>query len=72
MPENLDIIVTDLAIKLAKKINVEIINADSRQIYKEISIGTEKPKFDIINNDIFISGIRHFGFNLISTKEELF
>jgi len=34
---------TDLAIWLANKLNTEIISADSRQIYKEISIGTAKP-----------------------------
>ena len=33
-----------LAIKLAKHLNGEIINADSMQIYKEISILTSKPK----------------------------
>ena len=32
-----------LAIHLAKKINGEIINADSMQIYKEISILTSRP-----------------------------
>ena len=32
-----------LAIKLAKYLNGEIINADSMQIYKEISILTSKP-----------------------------
>ncbi len=34
---------TDLAIKLAKKFNGEIISADSRQIYKKMNIGTAKP-----------------------------
>jgi tRNA dimethylallyltransferase len=34
---------SQLAIKLAKKINGEIINADSMQIYKEISILTNRP-----------------------------
>lgn len=34
---------TDLAIALAKKYNGEIISADSRQIYRELSIGTAKP-----------------------------
>ena len=33
-----------LAIKLAQHLNGEIINADSMQIYKEISILTSKPK----------------------------
>jgi tRNA dimethylallyltransferase len=34
---------TELAIKLAKKFNGEIINADSRQVYKGMDIGTAKP-----------------------------
>ncbi|MDD4476687.1 MAG: isopentenyl transferase family protein, partial [Patescibacteria group bacterium] len=34
---------TDIALELAKKFNGEIISADSRQIYKEMSIGTAKP-----------------------------
>ena len=33
-----------LAIKLANHFNGEIINADSMQVYKEISILTSKPK----------------------------
>ena len=32
-----------LAVKLAQHINGEIINADSMQIYKEVSILTSKP-----------------------------
>lgn len=32
-----------LAIKLAKKFNSEIVSADSRQIYREMDIGTAKP-----------------------------
>ena len=34
---------TELAIKLAKKFNGEIISADSRQVYKGMDIGTAKP-----------------------------
>jgi len=34
---------TDLVIRLAKKFNGEIVSADSRQIYKEMDIGTAKP-----------------------------
>lgn len=34
---------SDLAIKLAKEFKGEIVNADSRQIYKEMDIGTAKP-----------------------------
>lgn len=37
---------TALAIELAKKFKTEIISADSRQFYKEMSIGTAKPMPD--------------------------
>lgn len=33
---------SDLAVRLAKKFNGEIISADSRQVYKELDIGTGK------------------------------
>ncbi len=38
---------SNFAIKLAKKINGEIINADSMQIYKELQILTARPKKQI-------------------------
>ncbi|MCP6719446.1 MAG: tRNA (adenosine(37)-N6)-dimethylallyltransferase MiaA [Patescibacteria group bacterium] len=34
---------TGLAVRLAKEFNGEIVSADSRQIYKEMDIGTSKP-----------------------------
>jgi len=34
---------TSLSLKLAKKLNGEIVSADSRQTYKELDIGTAKP-----------------------------
>lgn len=37
---------SDLAFKLAEKLNTEIISADSRQIYKHLNIGTAKPSFE--------------------------
>jgi tRNA dimethylallyltransferase len=37
---------TAIAIELAKKLNTEIISADSRQFYREMSIGTAKPSPD--------------------------
>jgi tRNA dimethylallyltransferase len=36
---------TDLAIKLAKKFNGELVSADSRMVYREMDIGTAKPKY---------------------------
>ncbi len=53
-----------LAIKLAQHFNGEIINADSMQIYKEISILTSKPD----SQDI--KAIKHhlYGFNSVKQK----
>jgi len=51
-----------LAIHLAKKINGEIINADSMQIYKEFSILSSRP------NKIEIKQIKHHLYGLISVK----
>ncbi len=51
---------TALAIKLAKKINAEIICADSRIVYKDLDIVSAKP--DLIEQD----GIKH---HLIDIKE---
>ena len=41
---------SNLAIKLAKRINGEIINSDSMQIYKEIKILNARPKKKEIKN----------------------
>ena len=47
-----------LAIILAKKINGEIINADSMQIYKEFSILSSRPsKFDLKKSKHHLYGI---------------
>ena len=35
---------SNFAIKVAKKINGEIINADSMQVYKQLNILTARPK----------------------------
>ena len=45
---------TALSIELAKKINGEIISADSMQIYKDMDIGTAKPTKEEMQ------GIRHY------------
>ena len=37
---------TELGVKLAEKLNTEIISADSRQIYKELKIGAAPPDSD--------------------------
>lgn len=48
---------TALSIKLAKKINAEIISADSMQVYKYMDIGTAKP------SAAEMDGIKHYLIN---------
>jgi tRNA dimethylallyltransferase len=58
---------TEISLGLAKEINGEIINADSRQIFKEVSIGTAKPKCDNPLSEHFtVKGIKHYGINIAS------
>lgn len=41
---------TNLCVELAQHLNTEIINADSRQFFKELSIGTAKPTKEEMKN----------------------
>ena len=54
---------TGLATKLAKKFNGEIISADSRQIYKEMTIGTAQP------TKKEMKAIPHYLIDIISPNE---
>ena len=54
---------TDLSIKLAKKINGEIISSDSMQIYKDMDIGTAKP------NEEEMQGIKHYMIGFVRPDE---
>lgn len=61
---------TDYAMALAKKVNGEILSADSRQIYAGMNIGTAKPQeafadeaHDVLQADT-VNGIPHFLFNV--------
>ena len=51
---------TSLGIELAKKINGEIVSADSMQIYKDMNIGTAKPNKDETKE------IRHYLIDFVS------
>ena len=54
---------TTLSIELAKKINGEIVSADSMQIYKDMNIGTAKPTAQEMQ------GIKHYLLDFISPDE---
>ena len=54
---------TKLSVELAKRLNGEIINGDSMQIYKEMSIGTAKIKEEEKE------GIPHHLFSILSINE---
>jgi tRNA dimethylallyltransferase len=55
---------SDFAVKIAKKINGEIINADSMQVYKELKILTARPK----KKDQ--KGIKHHLYGVIKPHEK--
>ena len=54
---------TALSIELAKKINGEIVSADSMQIYKDMNIGTAKPDKEEMQ------GIKHYLIDFVSPDE---
>jgi tRNA dimethylallyltransferase len=55
---------TACSIQMAKKFNAAVLSADSRQFYKEISIGTAKP------SDEEMDGIPHYFINSHSITED--
>lgn len=54
---------TSISIELAKKINSEIVSADSMQIYREMDIGTAKP------TEEEKSGIKHYMIDIVNPDE---
>ncbi|PIT88390.1 MAG: tRNA (adenosine(37)-N6)-dimethylallyltransferase MiaA [Candidatus Magasanikbacteria bacterium CG10_big_fil_rev_8_21_14_0_10_36_32] len=61
---------TALSLKLAKKFNGEIINADSRQVYKEMNIGTAKEPCDAKRKGYLVRGITHHLMDIVKPDEE--
>lgn len=51
---------SELAVKIAKKVNGEIISADSRQIYKGLDIGSGKVEGKWINGKFIYKGVPHY------------
>ncbi|WP_085412803.1 tRNA (adenosine(37)-N6)-dimethylallyltransferase MiaA [Fibrivirga algicola] len=41
---------TDLCVQLAKRLNTVVVSADSRQLYRELTIGTAKPTVSELQN----------------------
>lgn len=54
---------TNMAIRLAKHFHCSVINADSRQLYKEITIGTAKPSVEEMD------GVKHYFVDTLSVSE---
>ena len=54
---------TKISVKIAKKLNSPIISCDSRQFYKELNIGTDKPNKQILKE------IKHYFINSLSIKQ---
>lgn len=63
---------SDLAINLAKKYNGIIINADSRQLYRDLNISTAKPKPEKIKKDgtWIVNGVPHFLYSFVSLESD--
>ena len=66
---------TDLAIKLAKKFNGELVSADSRQVYKKLDIGTGKlpGKFKSLKKEKkkwVIDGVSVYMYDMISPDKQ--
>lgn len=68
---------TDLSLELAKKFNGEIINADSRQVYQGMDIGTAKEKRDSEEKggkkkqDLYlVKGIPHHLMDVVKPNQE--
>lgn len=54
---------TALAVEVAKKLNSEVISADSMYIYKGLDIGTAKP------DEIEMQGVKHHMINVVNANE---
>lgn len=55
---------TDIGLKIAKDINVEIISADSMLVYRGMDIGTEKPSLEVRNK------IPHYLIDVVNPWED--
>ncbi len=62
---------SDLAILLAKKYNGEIISADSRQVYRDLDLGTGKVVRDKGDKkDFWSEGVLHYGIDILDVSNQ--
>lgn len=61
---------TDVSLKMAKKFKGEIINADSRQIYKYMDIGTAKEPGKWEKGKYMVKRIPHYLIDFVDPKKE--
>lgn len=60
---------SELAVKLAKKFNGEIVSADSRQVYKGMNLGTGKVPRENKKGPYLYKGITHYLLDVISPQK---
>jgi tRNA dimethylallyltransferase len=66
---------TGLGIEIAKRVCGEVVSVDSRQVYREMNVGTAKIQEDKKDKDdqeepIIVDGILHWGIDLIDPDED--
>ncbi len=65
---------SELAVKLAKKINGEVLSADSRQVYRLLNIGTGKVKGKFKGTPrgeaYMYKGVPHYGIDIADPKRQ--
>jgi tRNA dimethylallyltransferase len=60
---------TETAVAIAKAFDGELINADSRQVYKELDIGTNKGDVSMSNGQLTINNVRLHLVNIVEPTE---
>lgn len=60
---------TEVSIELAKRLNGELINADSRQVYKDLNIGTNKGDLVLKDEQYYIKSVPIHLINILDPKE---
>jgi tRNA dimethylallyltransferase len=61
---------TALSLDLAREYNGEIVNADSRQVYRGMNIGTAKAPKDAGSDKYLVQGVSHYLIDVVNPDEE--